>query len=640
MSELRLPVARPRRSRSTSAIRADLPGRNRWWLENEAPRPKLRSRQKRLEFQSGDPFDRFVVVRYLLVALSLIVPAVIITRAKLISDRQTSASEYSSALPSSYSASDLQRLTEFNKLRAQMGSEPDNVQVLRAFAQAAADFSPAEARRAYHRLNAMGQTTDTDSVGHAALLANLHDFTGAKAILSNIPKEAQELPLAQFAWLAIWREAGDFQAAASTLEKLTAQTPCDLEVVLDLVRKASLASAKPEILERLEGCLLQSLRHWMSTGRAQDVLALAGKIATSPISHTQHRTKVAQILRNLPGTPAEHRLAAVRFAYPAQLGTADQEQLRSDYQNEIAWSGGMGADDKRRVAAYLKSQGEHAVVTSLISEREALTEPPLFSCRFDSLLEQGLWREAGRMTASEQAPLLPHSRGLAQTLATLQNKTIRSFTVQILLAEALAASRMESRELDCYATGCAALDHSMPELAASAFATALDLSKNRSNTLQSILRSARQGKLPLATFMKALIGSPAMEDETVQDSLIYISLLAGEKVDAMLAIIRARRQSAPEQVYLRFLEALALHQQGQHQDAAALLIPLPRHRWHQGEAAVLASIISATGEIERSSPLIQQIDPSLLFVEERHLFDPWQSRLTLGTGLASRTGAE
>jgi hypothetical protein len=108
----------------------------------------------------------------------------------------------------------------------------------------------------------------------------------------------------------------------------------------------------------------------------------------------------------------------------------------------------------------------------------------------------------------------------------------------------------------------------------------------------------------------------------------------------MLTIIRNRRQHAPEQVYLRFLEALALHQQGHHGDAAALLVPLPRHRWHQGEAAVLASIISATGEIERSSPLIQQIDPSLLFVEERQLFDPWQSRLTLGTSLASRTGTE
>lgn len=633
-------LSRPKRRRCTSTLRTHLRDQNRWWLENQAPKLKTKNRQKRLHFKSGDPFDRFIVIRYLLVALSLIVPAVIITRAKIMHDNHAAANELTEALPNFYGQGDLQRLAEFNKLQAQLAREPSNVQSLRAFATVAAEFSPAEARRAYHELNAMGQTTDADSIGHAALLANLHDFTGAKAVLSNLSKEAQDLPMAQFAWLAIWREAGDFTAAASTLEKLTAQTPCDLEIVLELVRKASVAQSKPDILERLENCLLQSLRHWMSTGRAQDVLSLAGKIAVAPISNTQHRTQVAQILRNLPGTPAEHRLAAVRFAYPDKLEMADQQQLRNDYQNEIAWSGGMGADDKRRVAAYLQSQGEHPIVTSLISEREALTEPPLFACRFASLLEQGLWREAGRMTASEQAPLLPHSRSLAQTLATLQNKTIRSFTVQILLTETLAASRMENRELDCYATGCAALDHALPDLAASAFACALDLSKNRPNTMQSILRSARQGRLPLATFMKALIGSPAMEDESIQDSLIYMSLLAEEKVDAMLTIVRNRQKAAPDKIYLRFLEALALHQQGKYSDAAALLVPLPRHRWHQGEAAVLASIISATGEIERSSPLIQQIDPSLLFVEERQLFDPWQSRLTLDKSLASRTATE
>ncbi|MCX6858296.1 MAG: hypothetical protein NTV80_25740, partial [Verrucomicrobia bacterium] len=264
MSNLPLPT-RPKRSRCTSPIRADLPGRNRWWLENQAPKLKARTRQKRLHFKSGDPFDRFIVVRYLLVALSLLVPAVIITRAKFINDSRTAANELNAALPGSHTQSDLQRLSQFSKLQAQLDREPNNAGLLRTFASAAADFSPAEARRAYHRLNAMGQTTDADSVGHAALLANLHDFTGAKAILSNISKEAQGLPLAQFAWLAIWREAGDFAAAANTLEKLTAQTPCDLEIVLDLVRKASVASSKPDILERIESCLLQSLRHWMST---------------------------------------------------------------------------------------------------------------------------------------------------------------------------------------------------------------------------------------------------------------------------------------------------------------------------------------------------------------------------------------
>jgi hypothetical protein len=244
------------------------------------------------------------------------------------------------------------------------------------------------------------------------------------------------------------------------------------------------------------------------------------------------------------------------------------------------------------------------------------------------------------MNADLEAPLLPHSRSLAHALTTLQGRTKRNFAVEVLLNEALAASQRENRALDCYATGCAALDHALPNLAAIAFATALDISKDRAKTMHSILRSSRQGRLPLDTFMRSLIGSPAMQDESIQESLIYLSLLNGQKVDNLLAIVRNRRQITPDNVYLRFLEAFALHQLGSHSDAASLLIPLPQHRWHQGEAAVLASIIAAAGKIDRSSALIQQIDPSQLLPEERSLFAPWHSRLNLGPGLVSSLGAE
>lgn len=628
--------ARPRRKRSTHAVLSNSPGLLRWWHAPVASSP----RQKELRFHSGDPFERFAMVRYAIIAISIITPAIILKTANFKPGavrHDWSANPMQEVQRSMHSG---QQRTAFASLKAEAARSPQNPEILRALATLAADFSPAEARRCYHKLNALGLATDADFAGHAALLAKLHDFTGAKAVLSNISKEAQAMPQAQYAWLSIWREAGDFAAAADTLEKLTAQSACDVEMVIDLVRKASAAKTAPELLGRIEGSLLKSLRHWMSTGRAQDVLALSKQIATLPLSSTTHRTHMAQILRNLPGTPVQHRLAAVRFALPNQLSTADQIQLRTDYQNEIAWSGGLSAEDKENIAAYLQSQSEHALVTALISDREALTEPKLFSRRFDSLLELGNWREAGAMNATHEAPLLPHSRALAHALATLQNRMSRNFTVEVILNEALTASQRENRALDCYATGCAALDHSLPSLAATAFATALDISTDRAKTMQSIVRSARQGKLPLETFMRSLAGSPAMQDESIQDSLIYLSLLSGEKVDAMLAVIRSRRQTTPENVYLRFLEAFAMHQQGNHFEAAGLLIPLPQHRWHQGEAAVVASIIASAGKIDRSSALIQQIDITQLLPEEKSLFEPWRNRVTLGNGLLGSIGTK
>lgn len=633
-----MPEARPKRKRSTHAVLSNVPGLHRWW--QPAPAASAAARHKQLRFHSGDPFERFAFVRYAIVAISIITPAIILTTSNFKPGQVRHDWSADPMQGVKRALQNGQQRTALASLKAEAARSPQNPEILRALATLAADLSPADARRCYHQLNALGLATDADYAGHAALLAKLHDFTGAKAVLSNISKEAQAMPQAQYAWLSIWREAGDFAAAADTLDKLTAQSPCDVEMVMDLVRKAAAAKTAPELLGRMEASLLKSLRHWMSTGRAQDVLALAKQIASLPVSSTAHRTHMAQILRNLPGTPVQHRLAAVRFALPNQLSTADQIQLRADYQNEIAWSGGLSAEDKENIAAYLQSQNEHSLVTSLISDREALTEPKLFSRRFDALLELGNWREAGAMNASREAPLLPHSRILAQALATLQNRMSRNYAVEMILNEALIASQRENRALDCYAIGCAALDHALPNVAAGAFATALDISKDRAKTMQAIVRSARQGSLPLDTFMRSLAGSPAMQDESIQDSLIYLSLLTGQKVDNMLALIRSRRQSTPENVYLRFLEAFALHQQGSHFEAAALLIPLPQHRWHQGEAAVLASIIASAGKIDRSSALIQQIDIAQLLPEEKSLFDPWHSRVTLGNGLIGSIGAK
>ena len=632
---------RPQRRRSTHAVLSNVPGLDRWWQTASAPVPAAAvPRQKEVRFHSGDPFERFTFVRYAIIALSIIAPAIILTTSKMSSGvvgydwSAAPMQEVQRALQSG------QQDTALNSLKAEAERSPQNPEILRALATLAADLAPSDARRCYHRLNAIGLATDADYAGHAALLAKLHDFTGAKAVLSNISKEAQAMPQAQYAWLAIWREAGDFAAVADTLEKLNAQAPCDVEIVMDIVRKASAAKTSPELLNRIESSLLKSLRHWMSTGRAQDVLALAKQIATLPVSNSVHRTHMAQILRNLPGTPVQHRLAAVRFALPNQLSAADQQQLRTDYQNEIAWSGGLSAEDKDKVAAYLQSQNEYALVIALISEREALTESKLFTRRFDALLELGNWREAGAMSADHGTPLRRYSRPLAHAFATLQQRTSRAHTVEVLLHEALTASQRENRALDCYAVGCAAIDHTLPDLAATAFAVALDISSDRAKTMQAIVRSARQGRLPLDTLMRSLVGSPAMQDESIQESLIYLSLLANQKVDGLITVIRNRRQTDPENVYLRFLEALALSQQGNQLDAASLLIPLPQYRWHQGEAAVLASIIASAGKIDRSSTLIQQIDPTQLLPEEHTLFDPWRNRVSLGTGLIGSIGAK
>jgi hypothetical protein len=142
------------------------------------------------------------------------------------------------------------------------------------------------------------------------------------------------------------------------------------------------------------------------------------------------------------------------------------------------------------------------MVISLISTHEAVTEPQLFARRLESLLEEGLWPDAESMVADPDSPPLASSRLLSQRLATLHERASRQFAVEMLLSEAVFATREENRPLHCYA-----LDHHLPTLTATAFATALDISKDRPKTMRAILRSARTGRMPLNTFLRSLIGS-------------------------------------------------------------------------------------------------------------------------------------
>ena len=204
---------------------------------------------------------------------------------------------------------------------------------------------------------------------------------------------------------------------------------------------------------------------------------------------------------------------------------------------------------------------------------------------------------------------------------------------------ALYEARDERRAAACYATGCAALDNHLPAVAGQAFAAALDFSPDRHATMESIINTSRHGPLGVSQLLSALDGSDAVRDDAVQNQLIYLNLLAGHDLGVMGEIIHNRRLRDPEDIYPRFLEAFALHLHGELGQAAELLVPLPRYRWHQGEAAVIASIVAAAGHIDRSAGLLSKIRNDDLFAEERTMVEPWQHRLATSAQLVSKASS-
>lgn len=146
---------RQARSRRTNAVLSDSEAFQPWWRD-DALSPMRCSRPKSLRFRSGDPFDRFAALRYLIIAISIITPAVIL----LTSDFTPGALHHDwKADPMAEVRRSLlegQSRSALASLKATIDASPGDAKLLRALAALAADSAPAEARRAYHKLNSLG----------------------------------------------------------------------------------------------------------------------------------------------------------------------------------------------------------------------------------------------------------------------------------------------------------------------------------------------------------------------------------------------------------------------------------------------------------------------------------------------------
>ncbi len=633
---------RPARRRITSSTLRDGRDDTRWWNQSEAvlrpsfhraePRP---GRRFALRFRGGDPLDRLGWARNLIVAISLIVPAVVLWRTYSIHRASEQAARSSLMSPANRAHMQAERL------RAALIDHPDNGDLLRQLAAVCADVSPAEARRCYNRLDELKLTVDKDRAGHATLLAGLHDLTGARAILNQCSPEAADTTENRLAWLELWKESADFASASKVLHDLASSGQAAIDSAIDLAEAASGSStngrsAVPlEVTEAIQSDLLQIISQYITTNRTGLLAVYDQRIAALPWSAARARLAAAKALQALPGATAAHQMAAVRLAHPLHLSEANHQELLQDWRAEIVNAGGLSAAEKAGVAAYLHAQHEHGLVTELIAEREAVSEPALYEARMKSLLELGLWRDAGSLASSPLAPALPRARSLVQSLVVLHRPGPRTCLAERMLTDALIESREQSYAAACYSTGCAALDHSLPLLASQAFAAAVDLSADRSSMMDSVIGTAQKRGLGISVLLRAMDGGAAFADDSVQNQVIYLHLLVGRDMDLMRSVIESRRAAHPEDTYLRFLDAFSRHQRGELAQAARLLVPLPAHRWRQGEAAVLGAIIAGGGGAGQSAGLLSRIDVTATFPEERALAEPWIARATKDSPLAS-----
>ncbi|MDB6119779.1 MAG: hypothetical protein JWO08_3560 [Verrucomicrobiaceae bacterium] len=627
--------------RSTHAVFSDEVMHGRWWSSTQPAALPIRRHESRparrlpeYHFRSADILDRVHWARYFVAGLSVILPLILVCRLEG-ARSMIQAWRYNPKISAQHSLEQGKPEEAVNRLRLAIAASPRDADLLRQLARITAKTDTAEARRCYNQIEQLGATQDEDRADHATLLAMLHDFRGAKSVLGKVSESNKSAPTILRAWITLAREARDYASAVTTLERLPSAEQADVEACLELAEAATQAPIAVEVLHRIEQHLADSLALVVKRHLTENLQTLTPRLAALPWHSNTARASVARLLHSLPNNQPEDRMAVVRLLFSSDPSGSQREDLRKAWLDEISDCGGMSAKQKDKTAAYFQQQGEHELVAELISAPEALSVNTLYLRRVESLLELGRWKEVGAMSDDPSAPILPQSRLLIQSLATLHKPGPNSSTAGRLLTSALNESRDEQRASACYATGCAALDHRLSSLASQAFATALELARDRSGLMESIINKSRHSSLGIAQLLRSLDGTSTTSDPAVQNKLIYLNLLASHDIEATTEVIRNRRAQAPDDVYLRFLDAFAANKRGEFVQAASMLIPLPRYRWHQGEAAVIASIVAATGSYDRSASLIKQIDTASLFPEEQALTVPLQQDIASVSKLVS-----
>lgn len=504
---------------------------------------------------------------------------------------------------------------------------------LRRLAALCIETDPSLARRCFHALEERRLATEEDRCAHAALLARLHDFTGARAVLGGKPPSPEALtPLMRATWIRLWTESGDFVSAAGALESITHCGLPEADLALDTARFAVKAQAPPDVVGRLENRAIVILQSALAAGAESSLGLRIDQLLTLPLRATAQRQQAAALVARLTTPTVQQRLGLVRLAFPSDPSPQEREALRNALRNTLAACGVLSVSQKNEVASFFLLQDEAGMVLELISRIEANTDRTLFNRRVTAVLTLGDWREAGRMASAPDAHPVPWARSLMMATAALHASGEARLTAESLVTTAISEALLEKRWPCAYTAARMALDHKLPSLATRAFDAALRLAPDKAPMLKLITETTRRHQAPVNVVRLAAIDAlRENEDPLVQLQLAYLDSLVGSHRE--LPFI-----DSPEG---RLVRAFQHYQKDEVQQALAHLVPLPKHRWHQGQAAVIASILAAGGNLNSARPLLEQIDPGLLFAEERQIVQPWMTGHDLGlglTGLASDNG--
>lgn len=508
--------------------------------------------------------------------------------------------------------------------------------VIRGIAWASATSFPSQAQYFLDKLVAMQAASTDDLLLLASMRAAFRDGRGAAAIYQDLVREQPSNPDVWRAWAAACHQCGEFSEAMKAYRRVLLHLPHDIQAamgVADLLMRTGSDRDRTEAI----AMLLSQLER--ATGaRLPESNQIADFLMRVAVTEPRQRSDLARLLPHVADPLPEHQVAAIVLSFSSKPVAGEGRQRRERLRAYLSMHRGLGLADRAKVSSWLHKSGEHALLLDWTSLAEAAADARLFAERLEALMACGLWREAAELAMEPGARDLAAHRDLLQTLAILRSCREPRHVAESMLEQALHKSRRADGSLARNAIGYAALDYGLFHVAANAFAENMADDANASVCpLSEYLLAARNGGHQAGEVEKVLSGRSKIEraDLDLQKQAIYFHLLCGSEIERAAWQAGELRKNRAADPYLRFLDAFARYRLGDYLGATQALIPLPSHRWHQGETLVIATILASGGHLREAAALATKVSGKGIFEEERRLLESWQNKTLLAPDLLS-----
>lgn len=516
------------------------------------------------------------------------------------------------------------------------GGSPREPQLIRAIAWASAATFPNQAKYFLEKLVATEAASTDDLLLLGSIHVTLKEGRQAAAIYQELVREQPRNPDVWRAWAAACHQCGQFSEAMKAYQKVLLYAPHDLQASLGVADLLVRTGAERDQKSAIDLLLAQLERS--AAARLPASRELADLLLGLSVVDARQRGELARLLDQVPDSTPEHQVAAIFYAHPPKPGAVDGARRRERLQTFLAQHRGLGIADRAKVSSWLHRHGEHALVLDWTSLAEASGDERLFAERLDALMACGLWREAAEIAAEPGSRDLGANRELLEALAVLRSCREPRSMAETMLVHALADAEKENRALARNAIAYAALDYGLFQVAAEAFAG--NIAQGAHSTvcpLNEFLLAARNGGQTAPEVGRVLAARARVDraDVDLQKQSLYFQLLCGQEMERAAHQTGALRQASPADPYLKFLDAFARYRLGDYVGATRALVPLPSHRWHQGETLVIATILASGGRLREAATLAGKVTGKGTFEEERRLLEGWQGKHLVTPGLLS-----